>query len=181
MKKALLLVAVLCACSPSDRVLPDPFRTDIKQGAHKLSSLDVILGFEEDPNAPGCAPLVDGKLPAADVAGDYCPTHAGTPLEPLLFQTGRKIRVYVTVRAIGTDNNEVPFKVTGPVALSPSFGTVFSGSPVFLENGEAVRQKILLLNTPGHVQVWAEASTAMRRGGLDGERIPPTFLSLIHI
>jgi len=174
MKKLLPLLAVLTsllACSPSDTLLPDPFSKRIPSPPEKLSSMDVLVSFEQDRAT--CVTLVNGELPPPEVPGDYCPEGPGTPTAPLLYQTERRVRFYVDVLAIGSKGTYgADFPITGNITLSLSSGTMVAGTPTRMEAGVVGRQRVVIKNAPGKVQLWSEAGTAMQ---LAGEAIPPTF------
>lgn len=163
-----LALAGMTACRASDGM--DPFVKHTAAPTQHLSSLDVVLSF--DPLGAGCVTLDNnGQLPAPSVTGDYCPPNAGTPSEPLAYQTGRRVRVFANITAIGSDG-AYPFPVTGNLPLTLTNGQIFSGTPTRLEQGVVAGQRLQFLNAPGRVQVWAEASTLLR---LDGQDLAPTF------
>ncbi|MEW5854398.1 MAG: hypothetical protein AB2A00_36825 [Myxococcota bacterium] len=166
MKRAysLLLATLALACQ-------DPFARQVTLGAEKLSSLDVELVFD-GVDRTGCLdlPSDEGPLPDPSVEGDFCPRGEGTPEHKLAFQSGRPVRVNVRVVAIGSQQTR-PFGITGIVAVGSNVGTILTG-PLNLNNGVSNVVPVRFMDGPGRVQIWAEASTAMR---INGERVPPTY------
>lgn len=157
------------ACKATD-TLPDPLRTNVGAPDEHLSSLDVEITYE--PNGAGCVALTaSGELPPLTTPGDFCPPGPGTPADPLPYQTGRKVRVFVNLHAIGS-RSTYDFPVTGNIALSLTAGQIFSGTPTRLQDGSVVGQRVLFQNSPGRVQVWAEASTLLR---LNDAGLEPTY------
>ncbi|MBI5493890.1 MAG: hypothetical protein HY904_02620 [Deltaproteobacteria bacterium] len=164
----LILLALAAACTPSST--PDPLARRTTLGPEKLSSLDVTVGFE--PGGAGCVTLVNGQLPAPEIPGDYCPDGPGDVDNPLPYQTGRRVRVFLNVDAIGT-RGTYQFPVTGSIGLSMNVGTIQSGTPSYLQGGRVQRQKVVFQNAPGKVQLWAEAGTLLTLP--DGTDQSPTF------